>query len=76
MRLKISILVLNILLFIAMVVHVGIKMYWHSQHPEFSIPAYAEIINVVYYIVPFILINVVYLVVRKKYHSGNRPKGE
>ncbi len=50
--------VINILLVLAMVIHVGVKMYLHGQHPEYSSPAYVELINAVYYLIPLAVINV------------------
>lgn len=52
------IVVINVLLLCAMVVHIGVKMYLHAQHPEYSAPVYAELINAVYYLIPLVLINV------------------
>lgn len=57
---------LNILLICAMIIHVGIKMYLHGQSPEYSAPAYVELINAVYYLIPLFIINVGNLVLNKK----------
>ena len=49
--------VINILLALAMVIHVGVKMYLHTRHPEYSAPAYVELVNAVYYLIPLAVIN-------------------
>ena len=64
LKLKKSIIILNILLVCVMVIHVGLKMFLHIQHPEYSTPVYVEMINIVYYLIPFTLINAVYFIVR------------
>jgi flagellar basal body-associated protein FliL len=56
---------LNILLVVAMVVHVGIKMYLHGQQVEYSAPVYVEMINAVYYLVPLVAINVIGFLTKK-----------
>ena len=53
------IVLINVLLLCAMAVQVGVKMYLHTRHPEYSTPAYAELINAVYYLIPLALINAV-----------------
>ena len=65
MKLKKIIFFINILLAVAMVVHVSISMYLYAQHPEYSAPAYVELINAVYYLVPIIIIDVAYLIIKK-----------
>lgn len=65
-RLKISLIIINVLLVVAMVLHVGIAMFIHSQHRDWSAPAYLEIINAIYYIVPLIIVNIIGLIIRKK----------
>lgn len=60
------ILVLNVLLICAMVIHVGVKMYLHGQHPGYSSPVYVELINAVYYLIPLIIINIGNLVLKKR----------
>lgn len=52
MEKKKVITLLNILLVIAMVVHVGIKMYLHGQKAEYSSPVYVELTNAAYYLIP------------------------
>lgn len=56
---------LNILLVVAMVVHVGVKMYLHGQRDEYSSPAYVELINAVYYLIPLVAINIISLLAKK-----------
>lgn len=57
---------LNILLICTMIVHVGVKIYLHGQSPEYSAPAYVELINAVYYLIPLFIINVVNLILNKR----------
>ena len=47
------VVILNILLVCAMVIHVGIQMFLHSQHPEYSAPIYVELIYAIYYLSAF-----------------------
>jgi flagellar basal body-associated protein FliL len=56
---------LNILLIVAMVVHIGIKMYLHGQQVEYSAPVYVELVNAVYYLLPLVVINVIGFITRK-----------
>jgi len=65
MNFKKAIVMLNILLVCAMIIHVGIKMYLHGQHPEYSAPIYVELINAVYYLIPLVLINVINFIIKK-----------
>ena len=63
---KKTLTVINLLLVCAMVIHVGVKMYLHAQHSEYSTPAYVELINAVYYLIPLTLINAVNWIYLKK----------
>ena len=56
---------INALLAAAMVIHVGISMFLHAQHPEYSAPVSVELINAVYYLVPIVIIDIVYLIIKK-----------
>ncbi len=58
------IVILNVLLVCAMVIHVGIRMYLH-QFSESSAPAYVEVLHAVYYLIPLAVINIVNLIVSK-----------
>jgi len=66
MHSKKVIVILNVLLVCAMVIHVGIKMFLHSQNPSNSAPAYVQIINAIYYLIPLLLINVIYFIIKKR----------
>ncbi len=59
------IIIANILLICAMVVHIGIKLYLHLSNPMNSAPAYVVIIDTVYYLIPILIINVVNLFFKK-----------
>lgn len=59
------ILLINVLLVCAMIIHVGVRMYIHSQHPEYSSPVYVELIYAVYYLIPLIVVNVLKVIMRK-----------
>ncbi|MGN1000090.1 MAG: hypothetical protein ACI4PO_11105 [Faecousia sp.] len=63
---KKMIVLFNVLMLCAMVVHVGVKMYLHAQHPGNSAPAYLQVINAVYYLIPLALVNLGYLIWKKK----------
>ncbi len=55
---------LNILLVCAMVIHVGISIYMHAQHSlTTSAPVYIEIYRSIFYMVPFLIINIGNLIV-------------
>lgn len=56
----------NAVLICVMIIHVGVKMYLHSQHPEYGSPIYMELINAVYYLVPLLIINIVNFVLKKR----------
>ena len=56
---------LNILLTIAMVVHVGIRMCVHGQRDEYSSPIYVELSKAIYYLIPLVVINIVGLTTKK-----------
>lgn len=60
------IILLNALLIIAMIVHVGIKMYIHGRHDEYGSPAYVELFNAVYYLIPLAAINIVGSIIKKQ----------
>lgn len=66
MNRKKVIIVLNILLIFAMVIHVGVKMHLHGQHPEYSSPVYVELINAVYYLIPLLIIHFGNLALKKR----------
>ena len=66
MNRKKVIVVLNVLLICTMVIHVGVKMYLHGQHPEYSSPAYVELFYAVYYLIPLLIINIGNLVLKKR----------
>lgn len=50
--------IVNILLVLAMLIHVSVKFYLHEQHPEFSSPSTVELVNAIYYLIPLIIINI------------------
>ncbi len=60
------IIILNVLLLCAMVIHVGVKMFLHGQHPEYSAPAYIQLIYAVYYLIPLAAIDVIGFLVKNK----------
>ena len=47
----------NIVLTVAMVLHVGISMYIRAQDVTNSAPAYVCLINAVFYLIPLVIIN-------------------
>jgi hypothetical protein len=56
---------ITVLLVCAMIIHVGVRMYIHSQHPEFSSPIYVELFHAVYYLIPLIVLNLLKVILRK-----------
>ncbi len=54
---KNKIIIFNVLMISAMIIHVGVKMYAHSQHPEYSTPMYTELVNAVYYLIPLLIVD-------------------
>lgn len=56
--------IINILLIVAMILHVGISMFIHSQNKDWGSPAYIELLKAIYYIVPLIVVNIVGLIIR------------
>lgn len=65
MSLKKIVFTTNFCLAMAMIVHVGIKMILHARHPEYSAPIYSELINAVYYLIPILIVNIVYFIIKK-----------
>lgn len=63
---KSSLMIINVLLVVAMILHVGISMFIHSQHKDWSAPTYFEIVDAIYYIVPLIIVNIIGFIIRKK----------
>ena len=55
------VLIMNILTGIAMLVHVTAAYIIHSGHPEWSAPAYMELINTVFYLIPLLLFDLICL---------------
>ncbi|MCQ2417122.1 MAG: hypothetical protein MJ071_04840 [Oscillospiraceae bacterium] len=58
---KKAIRIINLLLITAMTVHVTCAVIIHSKHPEYSAPAYVELFNAVFYLVPMAIINAIAL---------------
>lgn len=63
-RFNIILAVINILIIIAMIIHVGISMYVHSQNTDWGSPASLELLKAVFYIIPLIIVNVAGAVIR------------
>ncbi len=57
---------INVVLVCAMIIHVGGRMYSHSQHAEYSSPVYVELIYAVYYLIPLIVLNVLRIFLLRK----------
>ena len=66
MNYKKVMIILNVLLLCAMVIHVGVKVFLHGQHPEYSAPAYTQLIYAVYYLIPLAVINGIGFFVKNK----------
>lgn len=62
---KKSIYWINLILLVAMLLHVGISMYVHSQDITNSAPAYVCLLNGLYYLIPMGVLNLVVLCVNK-----------
>lgn len=63
-RFNIILAVINILIIIAMILHVGISMYVHSQNTDWGSPAYLELVKAVFYVIPLIVVNIIGAVIR------------
>lgn len=63
-RLNIILAIINILLVAAMILHIGISIYIHSQQQDWGAPLYAEFIKAIYYVVPLIAVNIAGLIIR------------
>ncbi len=57
---------INVVIIIAMIIHVAIRTDLHLQHPEYSVPAAVELLNALYYIIPLSIFDIVFLHIRKK----------
>ena len=66
MKVKKVIMILNLVLVCAMVIHVGTAWYHHTQHMSNSAPAHVTLIYSVYYLIPLAIINVIGLFFRKR----------
>lgn len=75
-RLNITLAIINILLVVAMVLHVGIMMYIHSQNTDWGSPAYIELVKAVFYIVPLMIVNVVGLIIRLVLRKKSKNSSE
>lgn len=63
-RLNITLIIINVLLVVAMVLHVGVSMYIHSQNADWGSPPTVELIKAIFYIVPLIIVNIIGLIIR------------
>lgn len=63
-RLNMVLAIINILLVVAMVLHVGFSMYIHSQHTDWGASTYVNLVKAIFYIVPLIIVNIVGLIIR------------
>lgn len=63
-RFSIILAVINILIIIAMILHVGISMYIHSQNTDWGSPASIELLKAVFYVIPLIVVNIIGAVIR------------
>ena len=68
------IVIINVLLICAMAIHVGVKMYLHGQHPEYSSPVYIELVNAAYYLVPLIIIDIGNRILRRRSQTKQRTE--
>lgn len=51
---------INVLLVIGMCIHIGVKIISHNAHSEYSAPTYTSLMYAVYYIIPIIIINIIF----------------
>lgn len=65
---------INVVIIIAMIIHVAIRTDLHLQHPEYSSPAAIELLNALYYIIPFVVRYVVRTKIRHKQAIQNIDK--
>ncbi len=66
---------INVVIIIAMIIHVAIKTDLHLQHPEYSSPAAIELLNALYYIIPLTAFDIIFLLISKhKSKTSNKSK--
>jgi len=66
---------INVVIIIAMIIHVAIKTDLHLQHPEYSSPAAIELLNALYYIIPLTAFDIIFLLISKhKSKTANKSK--
>lgn len=63
---KIILILINILLIVAMLIHVNVAMERYAQDLSNSAPASVNWVYAIYYIVPLIIIDVGYFLIFKK----------
>ena len=66
---------INVVIIIAMIIHVAIKTDLHLHHPEYSAPAAIELLNALYYIIPLTAFDIIFLLISKrKSKTANKSK--
>ncbi len=65
---------INVVIIIAMIIHVAIRTDLHLQHPEYSSPAAIELLNSLYYIIPLTVFDIIFLLLSKRKTKTNMNK--
>lgn len=63
---QVILILINILMIVAMVIHVSVAMERHAQNSMNSAPAYVAMVDAIYYLIPLAFIDIVYAVIFKK----------
>lgn len=63
---------INVVIIIAMIIHVAIRIDLHLQHPEYSAPAAVELLNALYYIIPLSIFDIVFLHISRRNNKTNK----
>ena len=66
MKGKKIIVVINVLIVLAMIIHITVNISLHAAHPEYSAPGYVELFVAVFYLIPLAVIDVLYFIIKKR----------
>lgn len=63
---KIILIIINIIVLTIMTINVSIRYFEHLNHIEYSTPASIEFINCIFYVIPLIIFNVIWFIIKLK----------
>ncbi|OON98041.1 MAG: hypothetical protein ATN36_01855 [Epulopiscium sp. Nele67-Bin005] len=58
-------LIINIILTLAMLIHLSTRINIHLNYPEFISPLYIELLYIAYYVIPLVIINLIFVIYKK-----------